>query len=81
LHLGVHLVYLNWALFNHSCFPNCVRVQEGRGVSIRALVPLAALVECSIKYIDVDTSGGRQARQAFPRGTLWVHVCLCALRG
>ncbi|EAL65706.1 SET domain-containing protein [Dictyostelium discoideum AX4] len=42
--------------FNHSCFPNCVRVQENQSISIYSLIPIKKGDELSISYIDIRMS-------------------------
>lgn len=70
-------VYLNCSLFNHSCFPNCARVQEGRNITIRTLFPLAPNTECTIKYIDIDTTGGREGRRKLLKEH-YQFTCICS---
>ncbi|KAK5581485.1 hypothetical protein RB653_001518 [Dictyostelium firmibasis] len=44
------------SFFNHSCFPNCVRVQENQSISFYTLIPIKKGDELTISYIDIRMS-------------------------
>eukprot|EP01112_Ceratiomyxa_fruticulosa_P021979 TRINITY_DN792_c0_g1_i1.p1 TRINITY_DN792_c0_g1~~TRINITY_DN792_c0_g1_i1.p1 ORF type:complete len:498 (-),score=90.37 TRINITY_DN792_c0_g1_i1:29-1522(-) len=51
-------IYPRASFFNHSCLPNCVRVQNGRNITIRTLYPIQKGRELNICYINWASSNG-----------------------
>ncbi|XP_039264769.1 histone-lysine N-methyltransferase Smyd1-like [Styela clava] len=56
-------IFLDVALLNHDCNPNCVAVNNGAKVEVRSLRPIKPQEELCISYIDpIDTTPGRQEK-------------------
>lgn len=67
-------VYLDAALFNHSCSPNCSVTSGARRLSVVCETPVAAGAELTIAY--VDTQQPLAARQKLLR-THYHFECAC----
>ena len=71
-------LYLPCALFNHSCLPNCVRVQSGINIRIQALRPIARGEELCISYIDLEGNTSDR-RELLRKHYLFDCVCVRCL--
>eukprot|EP01132_Coremiostelium_polycephalum_P004563 gene4563-5686_t len=56
-------LYPKSSFINHSCYPNCVRIQNGSSISMIVIRPIEIGDEISISYIDTHLS-------VFPRKLL-----------